>query len=295
MVTHSNSHSGKSHADSLNDRAQALRARSIDIDGLIPLGRLGWVAKGVVYGLVGVFAVPIAFNGGGGGGQEASRSGAVAEIAEQSYGTILLWALAFGLVLYALWRLVTAFLPGDSDAETLAHRAAYLFSAVVYSFLAWTAIDYATGGASSSGGGGGGMLEEISRTLLESTLGRWALGLGGVVGLGVAGYFGSKALSRRFMDNFDMSGASSGERDLIGNTGMAGWIGRAITTALLAGFVLLAAINANPEEAKGLDGALRDVADNWWGSALVLVAGAGLIFYGVFAAVSARRRLLIGP
>ncbi len=282
----------------LSERARSLRARRLDIDGLIPVGRLGWVAKGVVYGLVGVLTVPIAFSGGG-GGEEASRSGAVAEIAEESYGTILLWILAVGLVLYALWRLVTAFLPGENDAETLAHRVAYLFSAVVYSFLAWTAVDYATGGGSSSGGSGGGgsggMLEDISRTLMESTIGRWALGLGALVGLGVAGYFAYKAIDKRFMDQFDFSDASSEERELIEKTGMAGWIGRAITTGLLAGFVLLAAITANPDEAKGLDGALRDVADNWWGSVLVLVAGVGLVCYGMFAAISARRRLLVGP
>lgn len=287
-----------SQTESLSDRAQALRSRRIDVDGLIPLGRLGWVAKGAVYGLLGVLTLPIAFSGGGGGDQ-ASRSGAIAELAEKSYGTVLLWVLAVGLVLYALWRLVTAFLPSDNDADTLAHRAAYLGSAVAYSFLAWTAIDYATGGGSSSGGGSGsgsgGMLEDISRTLMESTIGRWALGLGALVGLGVAGYFVYKAWDKRFMDEFDMSGASSNERDLIEKTGMAGWIGRAITTALLAGFVLLAAVNANPDEAKGLDAALRDVADNWWGSALVLIAGIGLICYGVFAAVSARRRLLVGP
>lgn len=286
-----------SQMESLSDRAQALRSRRIDIDGLIPLGRLGWVAKGVVYGLVGVLAVPIAFSGGG-GGDEASRSGAIAEIAEKSYGTVLLWILGLGLVLYALWRLITAFLPAENDADTLAHRAAYLGSAVAYSFLAWTAIDYAVGGGGSGGGSGGSsgsMLEDLSRTLMESTAGRWALGLGALVGLGVAGYFVYKAWDKRFMDEFDMSGASANERELIEKTGMAGWIGRAVTTALLAAFVLLAAINANPDEAKGLDAALRDVADNWWGSALVLIAGVGLICYGVFAAVSARRRLLVGP
>ncbi len=286
--------------ESLSDRAEALRARRIDVDGLVPLGRLGWVAKGVVYGLLGVLTIPIAFSGGG-GGEEASRSGAIGEIAEESYGTIILWILAAGLVLYALWRLVTAFLPGENDLKTWAHRAAYLFSAIVYSYLAWTAVDYATGGSGSSdgggsgGGGSGGTLQEISRTLMESTIGRWALGLGALIGLGVAGYFVYKSLDKRFMDEFDMSDAESEEREVIEKTGMAGWIGRAITTALLSAFVLLAAINANPEEAKGLDGALRDVADNWWGSALVLIAGIGLVCYGIFAAVSARRRLMVGP
>ena len=286
------------------DRADALRSRSLDsldLDWLVPIGRLGWVAKGVVYGLVGVLAVPIAFGSGGSSGDEATRSGAIAQLAEAPFGRFALWLLAAGLVLYALWRLVTAFLPGENDLDTWAHRAAYLGSAILYGFLAWSAVGFATSGSSGGSGGSGGgsgddsMLQSLSRTMMENTAGRWLLGLGAIGGLGVAGYFAYKAYDRRFMAELDLSGASPAERSLIERTGVAGWVGRALTTALLAAFVLLAAVNANPEEAKGLDGALRDVADNWWGSALVLVSGVGLVGYGVFAAVSARRRLLVGP
>jgi hypothetical protein len=76
---------------------------------------------------------------------------------------------------------------------------------------------------------------------------------------------------------------------------VAGWIGRAITVGLVAVFVLQAAITADPEDAKGLDAALRETAQNWWGAVLVLVAGVALIAYGVFAVISARRRRLLGP
>lgn len=266
----------------------------------MPLVRLGWVANGVVHGLVGVLAVPIAFGGGGAGdgdgsGDEASRSGAVAEIAERPYGGALLWGLAAGLVLYALWRLVTAFLPGDIGAATLPHRAGYLGSAGVYGLLAWTAVVYAVGSGGSGTGGSGGMLEDVSRTVMEVIAGRWLLAVGALIGLGGAGYLAHRGWNRIFLDEFDLSDASSRERELIEKAGMIGWIGRAVTTALLAGFVLLAAINADPDEAKGLDAALRDVADNRLGSVLVLAAALGLIGYGVFSIVSARRRLLVGP
>ena len=170
--------------ESNDARVEALEARAVDADWLLPLGRLGWVAKGIVYGLVGILAIPIAFSSGGGSEGEASRSGAIAEIAEASYGTIALWVLAIGLVLYALWRLVTAFLPADNDLDALAHRVAYLSSAVFNGFLAWTAISFTTGSSGSggdSGDGGGGGLESLSRTLMEQTAGRWLLG---AVGLG---------------------------------------------------------------------------------------------------------------
>lgn len=288
-----------------SDVSEAVQARTIDSDVLVQVGRVGWVAKGVVYFLIGVIAVPIAFQGGsssggsGSGGEQASRQGAIGEIAQNSFGGVLLWAIAIGLVLYALWRIVTALMPGDnSELDTWAHRVAYLFSGALYAFLAWSAISFATssgGGGSGGSGGDGSTLERLSRWMLERPGGRWVLGLGALVALGVAGYFVYKGVKEKFMEQIDLADASEAERTAIHKLGTIGWVGRGITVTLLSIFVLEAAINANPDEARGLDQALRSTADSWWGSLLVLVAGAALIAYGIFAAVSARHRRLIGP
>lgn len=291
--------------DTTNAVSDAIESRTIESDALITIGKAGWVAKGVVYVLIGVIAVPIALrglgssSGSGSTGDEASRQGALAEIAENSFGGVLLIVVALGLGLYALWRLTTALMPGDnSEAETWIHRVAYLFSAAVYGFLAWSALSFAisdSGGTGSGGGGGGSTLERGSRWMLERSGGRWILGLFAVVGFGVAGYFAYKGVDKKFLEQIDESGAGSRERTLIETLGVFGWIGRSITVALLSAFVLDAAINANPDDARGLDQALRETAESWWGAALVLVAGVALIAYGAFAAISARRRRLIGP
>lgn len=285
----------------IHEVSESIDARSIDSDALVTVGKIGWVAKGIVYGLIGVIAIPIALQSGGSGssGDQASRQGAIAEIAENSFGGVLLVAIAIGLAIYALWRLTTAVMPGDnSDLDTLAHRVAYLGSALLYGFLAWSALSFAMSGGGSSGGGSGGdgsTLERISRWMMERSGGRWALGLGAIVGLGVAGYFGYKGVEKKFMEQIDVVDAGSTERTLIERLGVIGWIGRGIVVALLSAFVLEAAINADPDEAKGLDQALRNVSDTWWGSALVLIAAVSLIAYGAFAIISARRRRLVGP
>ena len=85
---------------------------------LVTVARLGWIAKGVVYVLLGLLAIPIALNGVDDGqarnsGEEASQLGAVAEIAETSFGVVALWAVAFGLALYIAWRVVTILLPAE--------------------------------------------------------------------------------------------------------------------------------------------------------------------------------------
>ena len=75
-------------------------------------------------------------------------------------------------------------------------------------------------------------------------------------------------------------------------SGVVGWSGRAIVGGLFGVFLIRAAWQADPSEAKGLDAALREVADTAWGAVLVLVTGIGLVVYGVHCMVTARRQRL---
>ena len=63
------------------------------------------MARGVVYGVIGVLALKLAL---GDGGQATNQQGALQTIANRSFGETLLILLAFGLAGYALWRLIRA-------------------------------------------------------------------------------------------------------------------------------------------------------------------------------------------
>ncbi|WP_435844348.1 DUF1206 domain-containing protein, partial [Streptomyces globisporus] len=67
-------------------RGQARRAANSN--AMEAAGRAGFVARGVIYVLVGLLALRIAFPGGD--AKQADRGGAVAEIAEKPFGTVLL-------------------------------------------------------------------------------------------------------------------------------------------------------------------------------------------------------------
>src|SRR4051794_6833906 len=113
--------------------------------GLVKIGRAGWFAKGVVYVLAGILALQIAAKASGfakgaqTGQQEASPTGAIKAVAG-SGGGVVLWLLAIGMLLYALWRVVSALLPGGNDAKAWATRIGYIASAVVYVTFAFSAI-----------------------------------------------------------------------------------------------------------------------------------------------------------
>ena len=72
-----------------------------DSASLEGLARVGLIAYGVVYLLIGWLALQIAW---GASAKSADTSGALKTLADQPFGKILLWLVALGLVALALWQ-----------------------------------------------------------------------------------------------------------------------------------------------------------------------------------------------
>jgi Domain of Unknown Function (DUF1206) len=70
------------------------------------VGRMGLVARGVVFALIGIFLVQAAVQQDA--GAAIGLSGALAKLAEQPYGEVLLGVVAAGLCMYGLFSLVEA-------------------------------------------------------------------------------------------------------------------------------------------------------------------------------------------
>jgi Domain of Unknown Function (DUF1206) len=270
---------------------------------LVAAARLGWVAKGVVYGLVGVLAVRIAILGfeqdqvRDRGGSQASQLGAVSEIADSSIGTIALWIVAIGLALYVLWRLISILLPADnSSAKTWLTRAGYLVSAVTYAVLAWSAASFATHDrATGRSQSEDAKVERFTRDVMDMSIGRWLVGALGVIIVGVGLYFLYKGLRATFRDELEPAGVGPVSHETIVTLGRVGWVGRGIVMGLVGWFLIRAAVEFRPARAHGFDGSLREVTDTTFGPVLVGFAALALILYGLFCVISAPRQRLTGP
>ncbi|MET0909500.1 MAG: DUF1206 domain-containing protein, partial [Ilumatobacteraceae bacterium] len=70
--------------------------------------------------------------------------------------------------------------------------------------------------------------------------------------------------------------------------------GRGIVMGLVGWLLIRAAVRFKPDDAKGIDGALREVTGSTAGSMLVGFAAVALVLYGVFCIVSAPRQRLTG-
>jgi Domain of Unknown Function (DUF1206) len=255
-------------------------------DVMGPAGRAGFVARGILYLLVGYLAVRIAV---GDGGTQADRQGALHQIAAQPFGTALLWLLAAGLAGMALWRGAKALLAAGDSAGT---RAADAGRCVFYALVCWGTAAYAAGSGGSSGGGSNKESKDWTATVMKLPAGRWLTGVAGLA-LCVAGVvIAVRALRRTFLKKLDTARMGPRVRPAVTASGAIGGAARGVVYAGAGVFVLIAAVRFQPHRAKGMDETLRAFAHTPVGPWLLGAVAVGLILFGLFSFASARWRRL---
>lgn len=248
------------------------------------LAQVGTAGKGVLYFVIGLIAVTIAL-GSSSGGSNASQKGAIRKIGEQPFGQVLLVLLALSLAGYGLWRLFQAFQDPDDDSQlkSVALRISYVVRALVYGGLAFTTVRILMGSS-----GGGGNKEEATAAILGLPGGRWLVGFGGLIMIAVSGYQAKKAVTAEFMEDLALNGEAAKNREWIERLGRFGHAARAIIYLVVGGFLIRAAIQYDPDQAKGLDGALQEIAQTSYGTWLLLAVAVGLVAYGSYTLISAK-------
>lgn len=247
------------------------------------LARAGLVARGVVYGIIGILALKLAL---GDGGKATDQEGALQTIAHQSFGELLLVLVAIGLGGYALWRLIRAAVGhGAEQRDSGFDRISALDSGIAYGLLCIAAI-----GILTSSGGGSGSTKQTTSGVLGWTGGTWLVGIAGAILIGVALYQAYKGLARKFLEDAKTGEMSEGVEKAYTALGVFGIVARAVIFALIGYGLIKAAVDYNPKEAVGLDGALRELAHASYGPALLGLVAAGLIGFGLYSIVDARYR-----
>ena len=233
--------------------------------------RLGYGASGVLHLLLAYLTAQIAL---GGGGKQASQSGALATLAEEPLGQVLLWVIAAGFTLLALWELTE--LVTRHEAFDKAKSGGKL---VVYIALAWTSFTFASGGRTSSNK----QTKEFTVTLMEAPAGRVLVGLVGVAIIGIAAYHVYKGWRERFLEDLQ---EHPGRWVVI--AAKVGYIGKGIALAAVGILFITAAIQQRAGKATGLDGGLRSMRDLPAGTVILLGIALGLAAYGVYSFARAR-------
>jgi len=251
------------------------------------LGRVGLVAKGVSYALVGFLALEVAL---GKGGRATSRQGALATIAGHSWGKILLVTLALGFAAYALWRLAETIWPSGDDGffKRTAKRIGTLARAAIYAGLTYSALKIAFG--SGAGESQNAKAHHATAEVLSWPNGKWIVGVAGGALVAAGLYNAYRGLSRKFTKRWDTGSMLPTIRRWSERVGLVGLLARAVVFCLIGAFVIKAAVDYNPRDAIGLDGALQKLANQAYGSWLLGLTAAGLLMYALFCFIEARYR-----
>lgn len=252
------------------------------------LAHTGYAAIGVVYLLVGGMAAAAAV---GTRGESEGTRGALATVVGAPFGRVVLGAIAAGLVAYALWRFVQAWLdPEDrgTDGASLARRAGLVVSGLVYASLAVEAARLALTGGGSGGASAGGGAEDWTASVLALPFGRIVVGLvgAGIVGHGL--YQIQKGVRKDPLDPLDVSELGETPTAWLRRVGRAGLVSRGVVFALVGVFLVVAAWQGQSSEARGLGGVLRTLEEQPAGPYLLVVVAVGLAAYGLFQLAHAR-------
>ena len=94
----------------------------------------------------------------------------------------------------------------------------------------------------------------------------------------------------RFLRKMNLDSASAGIRTFVTRLGQIGGFARGAVFATIGIFLAVAAIDANPGQAKGIDSALRVFAHTPLGPRLLVLVAVGLVMFGVFSCCEARWR-----
>jgi len=247
------------------------------------LSRAGFVARALIYGIIGLLAFELVL---GHGGKITNQQGALRTVEQRPFGHVLLAALAIGLGGYAIWRLFRAFLGhGREGADSGMERIGALGSGIAYAFMCAIAIQILFGPGTS-----GGNTQKTTSDVFGWPAGRWIVAAAGLVLAGVAVYQFIRGVRRKFLDDSKTEEMPRIVKTWFTILGTIGHLARAIIFAMVAVFLLKASYDYKANEAIGLDGALAKLYNGAYGSWLLGAVAAGLIVFSCFSLVEARYR-----
>jgi hypothetical protein len=243
----------------------------------------GYLTKGVVYLLMGGFAVATVI------GSSRSSNGpktVISWVGENPLGKLFLGLIGFGLLAYCCWRWYAAIADPKSeghDGSGLIKRLGWAVSGTAYGALSLYAFERLF-----TGRGGKGAKEDMIGLLLTQSWGQVVVLAISVLVAGVGVYQLFRALKDKHMDDVGVEHLNEGKRKAIRNAGRVGLMARAVVYGVIAYFLFRAGTMSDASQFRGIGEALSFLERGSSGAMLLAATGTGLLAYGSFMLVRAK-------
>lgn len=263
-------------------------ARSTGHSAARTLVLVGWGAKAVVYLALAWLVLQLAF---GSAPQQPTATGALQYIAQTGPGSLAIVLVGLGLLAHAVGRVLEVTLMARPQVDGKDKAEAGVL-AVVYASLALSALALVGLAGRTSGSSGSSTEQQGSAFLLGLPGGRWLVGLAGLVLAAFGVYQAYQGAQKAFLGTLRTQDMSHGMREAVAKIGMVAYATRGAVFVLLAWFLVQSAVTYDASKARGLDGALQEVAQQSWGRVVLTLVAVGLFAYAAFNAIEARYREL---
>jgi Domain of Unknown Function (DUF1206) len=254
------------------------------------LVRLGFVARGITYGVIGALALALAL-GAGTLGEAPNQQGALALIARTTLGRLALIVICAALLAYALWKLSLGLFghgPEGAGSLELKERVANMAAGVTYLVFFAVAIKVLTGSA----GGASAEPRQTAAGVLGWPGGQLIVGIGGGALLAISLYQLYDAIRGGFAKEEKTESMRPDQRRLFMLVGRIGLTARALVFGVVGYFLTKTAIDFTPRTAVGIDGALSRLHREPYGPWLVALVAVGLLTFAAFSLFEAAYRRL---
>lgn len=255
------------------------------------LERLGYVARGALYAVMGLLALGVALRVGG--GQATDLSGSLMFLIGNPFGKLVLIAFAVGLAAYSLWGFVRAVydpLHRGSDASGLAARLGFVTSAISYAAIVILAVQILAG----SGGAAGDSTQKTIASVLTHPAGGWLTILLGLVAAGIGvGQF-KEAYHPTFAKDLKGAEMSAPERDIAVGLGRFGMFARGVVFVVIGWSLTQAGIHHDAAQVQGFGAAFLFLMNQPFGHWLLGFIALGFVALGIHSFACARWIRLLG-
>ena len=255
-----------------------------DFSWSVPVMRVGYAGRALVYVVVGGFSLYAIWRG----GQGTGTSEALQQLETTTGGGVVLFLLFLGLLSYAVWRIVDAIWDLEDygrDGKGIVARIAMVVTGLLHGVVGLLAFSLLFLGGSS---GGGSSIAQATGRVMSWPAGIWIVGLAGLAVLGAGIYYIHKGWAQTYREHLRANRFTLHYNWVL----RSGLIAHGIVITIIGAFFLVAAWQADPSEAGGVGQTFGWLSQQIYGRILVTAIALGLLAFALFCAVNAAYRIV---